>query len=146
MLLLWYAVCRLLEVFVKPLSGIALVHWNRSHDPWTEHAKRSPICGLITGAYNGNWPSCTGCYVSHFPFQRTSWNKNGLAHSLAGLCHPTLPQSLKRYSQPKMKKTNVLLPLAQLALAGFFHCPSPQFNDRWVKGNIVSYVCIRLLE
>lgn len=31
--------------------GIALVHWNPTHDPWTEHTKRAPTCGLVTGAY-----------------------------------------------------------------------------------------------
>ena len=60
--------------------GVALVHWNRHHDPWfvvsarwsiprysdadlprhpsrsladrTEHCKRSPVCGFVTGAYS----------------------------------------------------------------------------------------------
>lgn len=31
--------------------GVALVHWNRVHDPWTEHCKRAPNCGFVTGAH-----------------------------------------------------------------------------------------------
>ena len=29
--------------------GVALVHWNKSSDPWDEHIRRSPSCGFITG-------------------------------------------------------------------------------------------------
>jgi len=31
--------------------AVALVHWNKDHDPWTEHIKRSPTCGYVTGIY-----------------------------------------------------------------------------------------------